>query len=262
MIEFVDFDKSEYTFLKIWIIFVFAFILSCFIIMINNKDFKLYESSKNDIVSKVNVINNNIEYNKVEIFKSEEEKQIASAVEQASKKYGVPSYIIFAIIATESNLYGTDNINEHNILEVNPKAKSGANCIGLMQLSKYAVTDYNNINNTNLSLNDMYNISDNIEVGTWYFSRFSKRANNWVEQYIIYNVGFNEFNKTNNYVAFNYDGTYKTVKNGLFYLNDVMPPSEEIHGIVNEESFSPYNGKKRFEKCLEICFKKFYFTKY
>lgn len=249
MIEIIKYNKSEDTFLKIWLIFVFI-LISSFIIIITNDLLKLYEPSKNDTLSKIHIINNNVEYKKVEVFKSEEEKQISLAVEQASKKYEIPSYVIYAIIATESGLYGIDKINEHNILEVNSKAKSSANCIGLMQLSKYAVADYNYKNNTNLSLNDMYNISDNIEVGTWYFSRFNKLAENWVEQYIIYNVGFNEFNRINNYD--------KTVKNRYFYINNVMPPTKEVYKIGDESQFTPYNGKIRFEKCLEICFKKFY----
>ena len=79
------------------------------------------------------------------ICKEEQATDIAHAVNMASKKYGIPHYVIYAIIATESGKHRTEDITPSNVMMVNHKASSSCNCKGLMQVSCYAVEDYNKI---------------------------------------------------------------------------------------------------------------------
>lgn len=194
----------------------------------------------------------------IDLFVTEEERLIAEGVRSAAIKYKIPSYVIFAIIAAESNHYGTKDINDNSILKVNSHARSIYDCIGLMQVSQYAVDDYNKINGTDYTLNDMYRVKTNIEVGTWYYSQFSKVAFSYTEMYVIYNVGYGNYKKTNHYWFYDYNGTWHNdYKNSFFYMNNLMPPHDSNHGMCGRNSLSPYNAKKRFEKCLSICHKKF-----
>lgn len=194
----------------------------------------------------------------INLFITEDEKLIAEGVRAAYIKYKVPPYVIFAIIATESNRNGTNNITEDTILNVNPRAKSNYNCIGLMQVSQYAVDDYNKINGTEYTLNDMYRIRTNIEVGTWYYTQFRKVAYSWTEMYVIYNVGYGNYSKVNYYWFYDTNGIWHNeYKNAFFYMNNVYPPYDSNHGLGGKNTLAPYNAKKRFERCLNICYNLF-----
>lgn len=183
----------------------------------------------------------------------EEVPEVEKLVSSASQKYSVPKEVIYAIIATESNKYGTKDITQENILEVDELATSKCDCVGLMQISKYALADYNKYNNTNYELEELYDIEKNIEVGTWYFSQFNKIASTWAEQYVIYNVGYGEFSKINEKQFVGWDGNYYSeYRNKFFYLNDMFPPTDDEHGLMGENKLPSYNAKKRFETCLKI----------
>ncbi len=51
-----------------------------------------------------------------------------------------------------------------------PTATSIAGARGLMQITQPALTDYNRVVGTELSMDDMYDPSTNMKVGKWYLS--------------------------------------------------------------------------------------------
>ena len=188
----------------------------------------------------------------IELCKKEYSEEIAKAVLESSTKYNVPVYVIYAIIATESGEFSLYNID--TIMNVNKDAKSSYNCIGLMQVSKYALLDFNKYNGTNYILFDLYKINVNIEIGTWYYSQFNSVADTWIEQYIIYNVGYGEYSKVNKNSFFDSDSKWKSnYKNSYFYINGVKPPINSNKGMYGKNKLPKYFAKERFEKCLDVC---------
>lgn len=195
----------------------------------------------------------------IDFCKNRFSNEIGNAVYEASVKHNIPPYVIFAIIATESGRHRTDNINKANIMNVNPRARSSVDCRGLMQCSKYALADYNRINKTEYTMDDLFNIDINIEIGTWYYSQFTTVSDSWTEIYVIYNVGYGNFRKINPYWFYGRDGLlYNDYKNSFFYMNDVYPPNCSYKRLSGEENaLRKYNAKKRFEKCLNLCYQYF-----
>jgi len=195
----------------------------------------------------------------IDFCKNRFSNEIGNAVYEASVKHNIPPYVIFAIIATESGRHRTDNINEINIMNVNPRARSSVDCRGLMQCSKYALADYNRINKTEYTMDDLFGIDINIEIGTWYYSQFTTISDSWTEIYVIYNVGYGNFRKINPYWFYGRDGLlYNDYKNSFFYMNDVYPPNCSYKRLSGEENtLRKYNAKKRFEKCLNLCYQYF-----
>lgn len=195
----------------------------------------------------------------IDFCKNRFSNEIGNAVYEASVKHNIPPYVIFAIIATESGRHRTDNINESNIMNVNPRARSSVDCRGLMQCSKYALADYNRINKTEYTMDDLFNISINIEIGTWYYSQFTTVSDSWTEIYVIYNVGYGNYRKVNPYWFYGRDGLlYNDYKNSFFYMNDVYPPDCSYKRLSGDENIlRKYNAKKRFEKCLNLCYQYF-----
>ena len=194
----------------------------------------------------------------IAICQEEYAVDIAHAVNLASAKYQIPHYVIYAIIATESGKHRTEDITSSNVMMVNHKASSSCNCKGLMQVSCYAVEDYNKINLTEYTLDDMYDIYANIEVGTWYFSQFRNVATSWTEMYIIYNVGYGCYNKINNYWFYDLDGYWHSgYRNSFFFMNSLYPPEDSNRGLCGKNALPKYNARERFEKCLDLCYQHF-----
>lgn len=236
---------------SIWLIIVLLFII--FVVdFYEKKENSIIEKEKIDIVEEIKlpeVIKESIEISKLNFA-----EEISEAVILASKKYEIPEYVIYAIIATESGVNGTKNINENNISNVNKNARSKYDCIGLMQISpEHALNDYNKHNKTKYTREDLYNISINIEIGVWYYSQF-KVYKDWTIMYIIYNVGCGQYNKINKFWFYDYNGVWRNnYRNSFFYMNNVCPPHDNSHGMYGKNKLKPYGSKKRFEKCLDIC---------
>lgn len=57
----------------------------------------------------------------ISICKEEQATDIAHAVNMASKKYGIPHYVIYAIITTESGKHRTEDITSSNVMMINHK---------------------------------------------------------------------------------------------------------------------------------------------
>lgn len=191
----------------------------------------------------------------IDICKDDIAVEMAHAVNSASRKHHIPHEVIYAIIATESGRNRTEDIDYSNYMDVNYHAKSGYDCRGLMQVSKYALDDYNKYYDTLFTMEDLYDITFNIEIGTWYFSQFKSVATSYTEMYVIYNVGYGRYSKVNKNWFYGWDGNwYNNYHNSFFFMNDMYPPSESwTSGLYGKNKLEPYRPKQRFEKCLKLC---------
>lgn len=194
---------------------------------------------------------------------------MANAVYEASKKFNIPCYVIYAIISTESSKYGTKQMTQENFMEVNFKAKSNCDCRGLMQISIYALNEYNKYFQTDYTMEDLWDIRVNILVGTWYYSQFRTNAyvdaenygvSVWTVMYVIYNVGPGSYYKVNSHWFYDWDGKWtNTYRQRFFFLNDMYPPTDDRHGLYGKNRLNYYGSKNRFNRCLELC-KEYFFN--
>lgn len=214
---------------------------------------QLEKNERKEEQIEVGILNNELKKS-IELCKKEYSQEVAEAIKKASEKYNIPVYVLYAIIATESGEFCNKDITIDTIGNINKEACSSYNCIGLMQVSKYALADYNKFNKTKYNLIDLYSVSINIEVGAWYYSQFETVSNNYIEQYIIYNVGYGEFNRNNKNSFYDYGNKWRTsCKNSYFYLRGVKPPIDSKHGLYGKNKLPKYAAKERFELCLKIC---------
>ena len=239
---------------SIWLIVAFLFVMLAADFYEKKEDSIIEKEKKEKIELAEEIKLPEIIKESIEISKLNFAEEISKAVTLVSRKYEIPEYVIYAIIATESGVNGTESINENNISNVNKNARSKYDCIGLMQISpEHALNDYNIHNKTKYTRADLYNISINIEIGTWYYSQF-KVYDDWTIMYIIYNVGCGQYNKINKFWFYDYNGVWrKNYRNSFFYMNNLSPPTDNNHGMYGKNILKPYGSKKRFEKCLDIC---------
>ena len=108
-----------------------------------------------------------------------------SLVTKYASLYGVPEYLVYAIIKIESN--------------GNQFATGATPDIGLMQITNPALTDFNRVTGKNYSLFNLYNPNKNIEVGVWYLAYLKSITNStWYEVTKCYNVGIGNWQKDKN----------------------------------------------------------------
>jgi len=124
----------------------------------------------------------------------EEAYLLFNKISTYANKYSISTKMAFVIINAESDFY----INAYN--------KSG-NAYGLCQVTLPCLTEYNWYHNTKYSLEDMYNVDLNLEVGLWYYNRllthYSKfdkfgitldtEEKAYRDCYIAYNIGVTMF---------------------------------------------------------------------
>ena len=92
-------------------------------------------------------------------------------------KFGVPEYIVYAVIKIESNF--------------KPDALSRAGAAGLMQLTEETFNDVTGqyMLNENLPYSQVYDPETNIRYGTYYLSYLYKQFGNWDVAFAAYNGG-------------------------------------------------------------------------
>lgn len=117
-----------------------------------------------------------------------------------SNKYNLIQEEGFIIVHTESDF----KINAYN--------KYG-NAVGLCQITEPCVREYNNMHGTEYTLEQMYDVDLNLEVGFWYFNRLLNHYSKYSEYgittdtrrqalrdcYIAYNIGITKFKEVGRY---------------------------------------------------------------
>ena len=117
-----------------------------------------------------------------------------------SNKYNLTQKEGFIIVHTESDF----KINAYN--------KYG-NAVGLCQITEPCVREYNNMHGTEYTLEQMYDVDLNLEVGFWYFNRLLNHYSKYSEYgittdtrrqalrdcYIAYNIGITKFKEVGRY---------------------------------------------------------------
>ena len=129
-------------------------------------------------------------------------------------KYNFKYYEILAVIDAES--------------EFKVKARSKLNCKGLMQVSQYALKDYNDFHKNKIY--DLYNIENNLEVGFWYLDRIRTKLNtdDFHEIYVAYNVGLSYYKKHKEELL---NGIYKGDKYNA--LNRYLEKEKKYKELLN-----------------------------
>ena len=116
-----------------------------------------------------------------------------------SAKFGVPEYIVYAVIKIESDF--------------DPNATSKVGAAGLMQLTEETFNDITGqyMLNENLSYSQVYDPETNIRYGTYYLSWLYKHFGNWGVAFAAYNGGIGNVKNWLN--DKNYSDNGETLKN-------------------------------------------------
>lgn len=107
-------------------------------------------------------------------------------VKQLSSHYHVSPYLVHAIIYQESR--GLAN------------AVGGIGERGLMQITKIALTDFNDVYSESIIFKDLFNPFTNIQVGTGYLALLERRWGDIYDAVVAYNAG----NPNNKYAQVHY----------------------------------------------------------
>lgn len=163
-------------------------------------------------IKRIDDLNKEEEEKQIKLFKkacsiTEEiyTKEIALNVFKQNQETGLPIPLIYAIIATESDLHKEAN------------SKAGAKFgRGLMQVSEIGLTDYNWKHGTTYTSSDLYNISINLEIGCWIYLQNENyiHSSNFTYLYVAYNIGAKKYNR------------YKE-----YYLNDRYPNGDKYMAL-------------------------------
>ena len=189
----------------------------------------------------------------IAVCKNEYATRIAHAVLREHERYGIPIPVIYALIGTESDKTGTSEVSIINCGYFTPRAQSHKNCRGLTQICRNALQDFNNLSKRGYTYtwDDMFDIDKNIEVGVWHYMRYAKSVDcDWVNLYIIYNVGYGNYIRENKYWTYDPEtlrwGIYNS---GWYYRNYKYPPKDNLSSLDDLTDFIP---TKRFELYLEM----------
>ncbi len=189
----------------------------------------------------------------IALCKNEYAEKIAHSVIKESERQGVPAYVIYALIGTESDKTKTDLISLEKSGYFTPKANSSVGCRGLTQISKEALDDFNTFNKFghNYSWDDMFDIEKNIEVGVWHFMRYvPKVGKDWIDLYIIYNTGYGAYSRNNSYWIYNdITESWENHNNSWYFRNNKYPPTTTNLHFSKLKGFAP---TKRFTVYLEM----------
>jgi soluble lytic murein transglycosylase-like protein len=173
-------------------------ILKDYIDTINDIDinFKLDDGFNSKYVSRIIEARLTCEDNIAVVDAIELQKKIC----KYSNKYNLTQEEGFIIVHIESD-FKTTAYNKYG------------NAIGLCQITQPCVREYNNMHGTSYTLEQMYNVDLNLEVGFWYFNRLLNHYSKYSEYgittdtrqqalrdcYIAYNIGITKFKEIGRY---------------------------------------------------------------
>lgn len=147
-----------------------------------------YEPTYADIVTYIRSINDVAVANKRGPRLTDAEiRHIITAVERYSVLYGVNKYTLLAMMSVESSF----------IIKV-PSHLGALYGRGLLQVSEIALSDFNSWNGKEYTVDDLYSIEKNIEVGVWAFNQnyyYGVETDFEHGAIIAYNVGANDYKK-------------------------------------------------------------------
>lgn len=102
-------------------------------------------------------------------------REYSDYVTKYARDYGVPEYIIYAVIKTES---GFDS-----------SARSSDGAIGLMQIMPSTFEWMTSINDESYETGMLYDPETNIKYGTYYLQYLYQRYSRWPTVFAAYNAG-------------------------------------------------------------------------
>ncbi len=102
-------------------------------------------------------------------------KEYEEYVEKYASQYGVPEYIVYAVIKTESG-YDSGAVSE-------------AGAVGLMQMMPDTFNWLTTLTKENLDKGLLYDPETNIKYGTYYLSYLYLKYGSWDTVYAAYNAG-------------------------------------------------------------------------
>lgn len=147
-----------------------------------------YEPSYNEIVTYIKKVNDEVvrwelgpQLTDVQI------REILVSIEHHCVTYGVNKYTILAMMTTESSL----------IIRI-PSFLGAQYGRGLLQVSEIALKDFNDWTGKGYTVEDLYTIDRNIEVGVWVFNQnyyYGVETDFEHGAIIAYNVGANDYKK-------------------------------------------------------------------
>lgn len=145
----------------------------------------------NPIAVKVTPSKKNMEVLIAESIKGKYVETISTTVLKESQKYRLPIWFIMATTCTESEDWSGN---------VNPRAyNKRCNARGCLQITPVCLKEYNDWHKVKYTMDDMWNVVINYEVGCWYLARirdhYFKNLSNWSYEdvYIAFNVGPSSF---------------------------------------------------------------------
>jgi hypothetical protein len=207
-----------------------------------------YEEPQDIVEPKLSVLEQSIL-----LCKNEYSTRIAHAVIKEHERQGVPIPIIYALIGTESDKTRTNQVTLECSGYFTPYAESSASCRGLTQVSYETFCDFNTFNKFGhqYTWDDMYDIDKNIEVGVWHYTRYIRFVGeDWINLYIIYNAGYGNYSRSNNYWIYNeYTEKWENHNASWYYRNHKYPPTKSDTSFEELTNFSP---TRRFEIYLNM----------
>lgn len=189
----------------------------------------------------------------IAVCKNEYATRIAHAVLREHERYGTPIPVIYALIGTESDKTKISEISIINCGNFNPRAESHKNCRGLTQVHYDTLCDFNTFSKRGYTYtwDDMFDIDKNIEVGVWHYMRYVKYVGyDWVNLYIVYNAGYGNYTRENNYWIYNSRTLkWETHRSDWYYRNHKYPPKDVNLSFDDLTGFAP---TRRFELYLKM----------
>ena len=161
------------------------------------------------------------------VEKGEYKRDYSDYVTTYSLKFGVPEYVIYAVIKVESDF--------------RPNVTSSAGAAGLMQITSGTFADITGkyMLNENLSYSKVYDPDTNIRYGTYYLSYLYKQFGNWSTVFAAYNAGIgnvsswlqNKFYSLDGKTLISYPAEFSETKNYVRLANKAVDVYKRLYYI-------------------------------